>query len=1061
LKTFLFSPFVLVTVSEEDFHVKRARLDARGGEAEVDESLESRSMLVYGVESMKLMKRANVLLSGASGLGAEIAKNVALAGVRSLTIHDDARACWADLGTHFYLDETSLGRNRAELTAPRVAELNAAVRVAACTQAAETLFFGDDSAAFDAMELSCVILVGAPLQLAVRVNALCRRKRVAFLLADVKGAFCWSFTDCGASFRVLDADGEEPAQLMLSFVSHDEHGCVRLVGDARHNLADGDVVRLTEIDGMPELNCTERTVKVLSPTEFAIGDTRACAKPYAGHGLATPVKQPVTLTFEPLEQQLRAPALLTADFAKLDAPRQIFFGLQALDAFAAARGGALPRVWHAEDADAVAQSAAALVPAGEPNAAAFVAAARPVWRRMAMTARGALMPLSAFLGGVVAQECLKALSGKFTPQQQWLLLDALELVPSDDELGAGADLGALFAPRDSRADALRACVGEPLVQTLATSRLFMVGVGAIGCELLKNFALLGVATAGDGLVTITDPDLIERSNLNRQFLFRNSDIGQSKAERAAAVAQSMNAALRVQANLDKVGPDTEAKYDNKFFRAQSAIVNALDNIQARLYVDQRCVTNQRALLESGTLGPKGHVQVIVPHLTESYGSQRDPPEKDVPMCTLRSFPSQLEHVVEWARDFSFGGAFVVVPESLNRLAQEKDVLARLAQPAAGGLDGRLVLKASKALARRPASFADCLQRGKQVFDRHYRCKALTLLHMYPPDMTVDKLGTLFWSAPKRAPTPIEFSFDDALHRDFVVQFAHLYARVWHIASDAALLGDAARLRALLDSTPIEPFVPKKKKISTDESISKEAAEAAAKSALPEDYDEQLKRWSATLLDALRRAPLDAARPLDVAAFEKDDDANHHVDFIAAAANLRARMYGIAEGDRLKIKSIAGRIMPAIATTTSCVSGLATLELCKVLRGDAKIERYKNAFLNLALPFVTFSEPREAEKKKISADISITLWDSWEVRDVGTLDELIAYFDAKYKLVVTGVTYGAKMIFMSFLPMHKKRRVQQMRELCGAPEPYVDLTIAFKDRSGNTVNGPAVRFWFAN
>lgn len=55
------------------------------------------------------------------------------------------------------------------------------------------------------------------------------------------------------------------------------------------------------------------------------------------------------------------------------------------------------------------------------------------------------------------------------------------------------------------------------------------------------------------------------------------------------------------------------------------IVNALDNVNARLYMDQRCVTNKRPLLESGTLGPKGHVQVIIPHKTESYASQRDPP----------------------------------------------------------------------------------------------------------------------------------------------------------------------------------------------------------------------------------------------------------------------------------------------------------------------------------------------------------------------------------------------------------------------------------------------------
>ena len=72
----------------------------------------------------------------------------------------------------------------------------------------------------------------------------------------------------------------------------------------------------------------------------------------------------------------------------------------------------------------------------------------------------------------------------------------------------------------------------------------------------------------------------------------------------------------------------------------------------------------------GTLGPKGHVQIVIPHFTESYGSQRDPPEKDVPFCTLKSFPNQIEHCIEWARDFSFGGLFVSKPMQWKQLIEE-------------------------------------------------------------------------------------------------------------------------------------------------------------------------------------------------------------------------------------------------------------------------------------------------------------------------------------------------------------------------------------------------------
>ena len=93
---------------------------------------------------------------------------------------------------------------------------------------------------------------------------------------------------------------------------------------------------------------------------------------------------------------------------------------------------------------------------------------------------------------------------------------------------------------------------------------------------------------------------------------------------AARAATILNPQFQVNALQNRVSPETEEVFDDSFWGGLDLVVNALDNVNARLYVDQRCVYFCKPLLESGTLGPKCNTQMVIPRLTENYGAPSGP-----------------------------------------------------------------------------------------------------------------------------------------------------------------------------------------------------------------------------------------------------------------------------------------------------------------------------------------------------------------------------------------------------------------------------------------------------
>ena len=181
----------------------------------------------------------------------------------------------------------------------------------------------------------------------------------------------------------------------------------------------------------------------------------------------------------------------------------------------------------------------------------------------------------------------------------------------------------------------------------------MIGAGGLGCELLKDLALLGF-----GNIEVIDMDTIDVSNLNRQFLFRMKDVGKPKAVVAAAKIEERISGVKVKAHFGRIEDKSP-----EFYKDFHIIVLGLDSVEARRWINdtvcgfleydaegQVVLSTVKPLVDGGTEGFKGHARVILPGITPCFACTMwlFPPQTKFPLCTLAETPRTPVHCIEYA-----------------------------------------------------------------------------------------------------------------------------------------------------------------------------------------------------------------------------------------------------------------------------------------------------------------------------------------------------------------------------------------------------------------------------
>jgi ubiquitin-activating enzyme E1 len=346
-------------------------------------------------------------------------------------------------------------------------------------------------------------------------------------------------------------------------------------------------------------------------------------------------------------------------------------------------------------------------------------------------------PVNSIIGSIVSQDVLKFIYNVQSEIFQYQYFEAFSCLQTDSNAITIFD--------------------KEFQNKIENSTCFIVGMGSIGNLLLKNLTLMGVKN-----VVIADPKNISEENIGTHSLFTDDNINKSKTAIAKLAMKNNN----IFDNNDYIEntPVCNKLYDKKFYESMTCVFGSVDNNISREYIDSRCVLFNTPYIDCGSEGFMGHVQVVVPNLTDSYSSTNDNvSEPSYPLCAISSFPTQIEHCIVWAQeqlDEIFCKNITLFKTYLNDPKMSLDDDKK-----------KTLLEIFNSI---PNSSEGCYLVAGKMFKKLYCDSIDELLNKFPEDHMMED-GEMFWKLPKLCPHVI--ILDDS-NKDVVDKFISKCVKMW-------------------------------------------------------------------------------------------------------------------------------------------------------------------------------------------------------------------------------------------------------------------------------------------
>ena len=619
-------------------------------------SLYPKQFDVYGVEAKEKLSSLTILIFGLRGDGVETAKNIILSYVKKV-IYDKSLISINNLRSNFILEEKDINRRRDESMLRKLVDLNQYTEIEAFNK------LNTDENLIELLLKEKINVIDQNLlkNKIIKSSNYCHKNNIIFIYCDISRLSSFIFSDLGSQHITTDINRIEYQKYHFKNMTNDKNA-IKSFEKKNFNININNIILNKFVEGISEVNCMKNT-KVISKNDdkfiFIDVDKINFVK-YAQKEVVCKIKQPIiknykiflkiiNFLFNQISEEKRNLKAVEIYNTKLYPSKYNLFGK-----YLNTSNSILPKSNNIKNFFSISEISKIIfniiIPHKKENK--FNISRKNEIQKfdekktinIISTSKSEISPISplySLIGGYASKEIFKY-TGKYEPIDQWHFFDSSFIT---------GNILKNIIYNNFRCNEMLAIFRNDMKKKLADISLFIIGAGAIGCGVLKNFAMVGISINKNKCSYITKDYNIQLSNLNGQFLFRQNDIGKSKPLIAVNSIKKMNNDSNCESLQNRVNKDIKNIFYKNFLSNLNMFILVIDNINAREYLNEECHKYLRSFIDSRKDGTKDKVNTIIPFVIELLKiAHKNKNMETTHSCTMKYFATYINDCIDGTKE---------------------------------------------------------------------------------------------------------------------------------------------------------------------------------------------------------------------------------------------------------------------------------------------------------------------------------------------------------------------------------------------------------------------------